>query len=405
MKIPDLSHADSFSQGFPHEVFRTLRREQPVAWHEGDRFGGPGFWVITKHEDIRTIGKNPILFSSNQGTNIEDPDARQREEGGLQAPVLLDMDPPEHVRYRKLVNAGFTPRQIAQLQSHSEKLVKDILDRATPLGACDFVTDIAAELPLQVIGELLGVPHEDRHKIFDWSNRMIGREDPEYQTAEGEEMRAAAEMFLYAHGQAEQRLEAPRGDLMSAILHGEVDGQRISMAEFDAFFLILAIAGNETTRNMISHGLLLLLDHPEQKQRLIDDASLIPNAVEEMLRYRPPVMYFRRTVTADTELRGVKLRQGDKVTLWYPSANRDEEIFEDPDRFDITRKPNNHLSFGVGEHFCLGTHLARQEIREMFRQLLTRMPDIEIAGDIEYLRSHFIDGVKHIPIKYSTSDR
>ena len=402
MQIPDLSNPDTFVEGFPHELFRALRREQPVAWHEGDSFGGPGYWIITKHEDIRAIGKNPALFSSSLGTNIENREDQGREQGGLEAPVLLDMDPPEHVRYRKLVNSGFTPRQIATLQGHSEELVEQILDRAAPLGACDFVTDIAAELPLQVIGELLGVPREDRHQIFDWSNRMIGREDPEFQTAEGDEMRAAIEMFLYAHGQAEQRMQDPRGDLMSAILHGELDGERISMAEFDAFFLILAIAGNETTRNMISHGLLLLLAHPEQKERLLREPALLPSAVEEMLRYRPPVMYFRRTVMADTELRGVPLRKGEKVTLWYPSANRDEEVFEAPDRFEISRKPNNHLAFGVGEHFCLGTHLARQEIREMFRQLLARMPDIELAGDIEYLRSHFIDGVKHIPIKYST---
>jgi cholest-4-en-3-one 26-monooxygenase len=404
MELLDLSNPDTFEDGFPHDFFRALRREEPVAWHEGDIHGGPGYWIVSKYEDIKRISRSPDVFSSAQGTNIQDRE-QQQGDGVLEAPVLLDMDPPHHVRYRKLVNAGFTPRNIASLEKHTHEIVSDILDGVATRGACDFVTDIAAELPLQVIAELLGCPHEDRHKIFEWSNRMIGGEDPEYAPTESETMQAAAQMFLYAHGLAEERQEQPREDLISAILHGEVDGERITMAEFDAFFLILAIAGNETTRNLISHGMLLLLEHPEARDRLVAEPALIPSAVEEMLRYRPPVMYFRRTATQDTEIRGKAIRKGDKVTLWYPSANRDEDVFENADTFDIARKRNHHLAFGVGEHFCLGTHLARQEIRAMFQHVLARIPDIALAGDVQYLRSHFIDGVKHIPVTFTPEAR
>jgi cholest-4-en-3-one 26-monooxygenase len=263
------------------------------------------------------------------------------------------------------------------------------------------VVDVAAELPLQVIAEFLGVPHEDRHKVFEWSNRMLGGEDPEYQLPFDQSLQVAIDMFLYANKLAEDRRATPRDDLISALLHGEVDGEKLTLPEFDSFFLLLSIAGNETTRNLISHGMLLLMEHPEAREALIRDPSLIPSAVEEMLRFRPPVMYFRRTATRDTELRGQQIRAGDKVTLWYPSANRDEDVFPDPDRFDIRRSPNDHLAFGVGEHFCLGANLARLEIRVMFEHLLRRLPDVQLAGPVEYLRSHFIDGVKHMPVTFT----
>jgi len=230
---------------------------------------------------------------------------------------------------------------------------------------------------------------------------MIGCEDLEFQIGEDDAMRSAIEMFAYTHDQAEQLTRSPREDLMGAILHGEVDGERISMAEFDAFFSILALAGDATTRNMISRGFLLLLAHPEQKWRVLVEPALIPVAVEEMLRYRPPRMYFWRRVMEDTVLRGVSIRRSDKVALWCPSAKSDEDVSEDPRCVDINRKPKDHLAFGVGEHFCLGAQLARQEVREMFRQLLVRFPDTELAGDVEYLRSHFIDEVQHIPVKCS----
>jgi cytochrome P450 len=309
MELLDLSDPDSFGDGFPHEMFRALRRENPVVWHEGDIHGGPGYWIISKYEDIRQISRSPKAFSSAFGTNIQDREDRgSASEGGLEAPVLLDMDPPHHVRYRKLVSSGFTPRQIAGLEADSREIVRTIIDDVSAKGGCDFVTDIAAELPLQVIARLLGCPAEDRYKIFEWSNCMIGGEDPEYMPEEGAQLSAAAQMFMYANGLAEDRLKTPRNDLMSTILHGEVDGERISMAEFDAFFLILAIAGNETTRNLIAHGMLQLIEHPEARARLIAEPELMPSAVEEMLRYCAPVMYFRRTAVEDIEIRGQKIR-------------------------------------------------------------------------------------------------
>ena len=401
----DLSHPDNFENGFPHEYFRQLRREAPVYWHAGEYLPpefpgvpGPGYWILSKYDDIKYVSKNPKLFASTPSIVIQDP---IREEQELAPPSMIGMDPPAHNRYRKLVSAGFTPRAIRDQEPQHRVIVDAILDRVASKGECDFVTEIAAELPLQVICEFLGVPHEDRHKVFEWSNRMLGGEDPEYALPIEEGRQVAIDMFVYANGLAEDRLQHRREDLISTLMHGQVDGDRLSTPEFDSFFLLLAIAGNETTRNLISHGTLLLMDHPEARERLIREPELIPSAVEEMLRFRPPVNYFRRTATRDTEIRGQKIRKGEKVTLWYASANRDEDVFPDPDVFDITRSPNDHLAFGIGEHFCLGAHLARLEIRVMFEHVLRRLPDLELAGPVEYLRSHFIDGVKHMPVRFT----
>jgi cholest-4-en-3-one 26-monooxygenase len=256
-----------------------------------------------------------------------------------------------------------------------------------------------------VIAEFLGVPQADRHKIFEWSNKLIGFEDPEFQRTQSDGMTAALEMYLYANRLAEERLREPQGDIVSALLSAVVDGEKLATQEFNAFFLLLAVAGNETTRNLISHGMRLLIEFPEARERLLADPSLLPSAVEEMLRYSPPVMYFRRTCTQDTEIRGKKIAKGDKVTVWYPSANRDEDVFPQPDAFDVTRSPNDHLAFGVGEHFCLGSHLARIEIIAIFEQLLDRMPDMQLAGPVRYLKSHFINGVKSMPVRFSPRDR
>ena len=394
-ELPDVSHPDTFAKGFPHEVFARLRREAPVCWHEGDYEGGRGYWIISRYRTIKAISRRPMLFSSAAGTSIED------SRGDFVS--MIGMDPPDHRRYRALVSSGFTPSRIhAQLSQHRE-IVKSILDAVMDRGRCDFVVDVAAELPLRVIADLLGVPQSACHRIFDWSNRMIGSQDPEYVVSLEEAASAAQEMFVFANRLAEDRLAKPRDDLMSAILHGEVGGQRLNAMEFDSFFLLLAVAGNETTRNLISHGLLLLLDHPDALARLREDPSLLPGAVEEMLRFRSPVIYMRRTALEDTELEGQRIRKGDKLLLYYPSANRDEQEFERPDVFDIERRDNHHLAFGIGEHFCLGTHLARLETRVMFEGILARMHDLELDGPVSYLRSNLIDGVKHIPLRFTAA--
>ncbi len=393
IEVPDVSDPDAFENGFPHELFGQLRREAPVYWHAGDYAGGPGYWIISRYETIKTISRQPLLFSSAAGTSIE--------EHGIDFVSMIGMDPPDHRRYRSLVSGGFTPKQIAAQEPNHREIVKSILDSVIERGHCDFVADVAAELPLRVIAELLGVPQSACHDIYDWSNRMIGSQDEEYVVGIEEAASAAREMFVFANGLAEDRLTRPRNDLMSTILHGEIDGTRLNTLEFDSFFLLLAVAGNETTRNLISHGLLLLLEHPDDLARLREDPSLVPAAIEEMLRVKSPVYYMRRTATRDTELAGKRIRKGDKLLLYYPSANRDEEVFESPDVFDIDRRNNHHLAFGIGEHFCIGTHLARLETRIMFEAILERVHDIELAGPVSYLRSNLIDGIKHIPLKFT----
>ncbi len=393
IEVPDVSHPDAYESGFPHQVFRALRREAPVHWHEGDYTGGPGYWIISRYDVIKAISRQPMLFSSASGTGIEDR--------GESFVSMIGMDPPGHRRYRALVSGGFTPSRILAQEPQHREIVKKILDAVVDRGHCDFVVDIAAELPLRIIADLLGVPQSACRDIFAWSNRMIGNQDDEYTVSQEEAGNAVQEMYGFANGLAEDRLENPRDDLMSVILQGEVDGNRLSVLEFDTFFLLLAVAGNETTRNLISHGLLLLLEHPEALARLREDPSRIPAAVEEMLRFRSPVIYMARTALEDTQLEGQRIRKGDKLLLYYPSANRDERVFEHPDVFDIDRKQNHHLAFGVGEHFCIGTHLARLETRVMFEGILERMHDLELAGPVSYLRSNLIDGIKHIPLKFT----
>jgi cholest-4-en-3-one 26-monooxygenase len=269
------------------------------------------------------------------------------------------------------------------------------------VGQCDFVESISAELPLRVIVELVGVPLEDRHRVLRWSNEMLGYDDPEYQLDPATPQIAAAELFMYANELAADRLANPRDDLASELMHAEVDGNRLAPEEFNSFFLLLLVAGNETTRNLVSGGLLGLIEHPEERARLVANPALLPTAVEEMLRWVTPVNLFQRTATRDVELHGQQIREGDTVVLFYASANRDEDAFPDAHRFDIGRTPNEHLAFGIGPHFCLGANLARLEIRLMFEELLRRLPDIELAGPVERLRSNFINGIKRMPVRFT----
>jgi cholest-4-en-3-one 26-monooxygenase len=393
----DLYSPDTWLQGIPHDALTRLRNEDPVHFHPEPE--GPGFWAVTKHADIIRISKNPRTFSSwLGGTNLEE---RSESELATIRVMLINLDPPRHVQYRRLVQGGFTPRSIAKLEPRIREHTRRIIDRVASKGECDFVSEIAAELPLVVIAELMGVPTEERHRIYDLSNRLIGFDDPEFQTSLEDGRIADGEMWAYARELGARRRRDPRDDLVSALVHGEVGGEKLSEEEFSSFFLILAVAGNETTRNLMSGGMLALIEHPDQRRRLIENPTLMPTAVEEMLRWVTPLIYFRRTTTREVELRGRVLPKGAKVALYYHSANRDEEVFESPFRFDVGRTPNHHLAFGIGEHFCLGSHLARLEIRVMFEELMKRIPDMELAAPVRRLRSNFINGIKEMRVAFT----
>jgi len=393
----DIFDPDRYVAAVPHETFRRLRHEAPVFWHPEPN--GAGFWAVTKHRDVFAVSTDPKTFSSaSHGAMLVDPDEQQLQSMQL---MMLNMDPPRHTKLRNLVSKGFTPRMIARLQDQVKTVTTRVIDRIAPRGACDFVTEVAADLPLQVIAEMIGIPPEDQRKIFDWSNRMIGFDDPEYRTSFDDGIVAATEMYAYANDLAVARRQNPKDDLVSVLMTAEVDGERLSELEFDVFFLLLSVAGNETTRNLLSGGLLALIEHPEERRKLVADPARIPAAVEELLRWVSPVMHFRRTATRDTEIRGTKIREGDKVVVYYVSANRDEDVFADPFRFDVERRPNEHLAFGIGTHFCLGASLARLEIRVLFEELLRRLPDIELAAPPRRLRSNFINGIKEMQIRYT----
>lgn len=394
----NLMDQDEFVRGVPHEAFSLLRHEAPAFWQE--ETDGPGFWAVTRYHDVVAVNREVDTYSSGlRGSLLVEPP----DEAGIETMRLLmvNMDPPIHTRHRRLVNKGFTPRMVSQLEERIVWRANEILDRVCERGECDLVTEVSSELPLQVIAELLGVPEEDRHLVFDWSNRMIGRDDPEYGVTEEYATAAAMELYAYADELTAKKRAEPGEDLLSILSHAEIDGDKLSQMDIDVFFLLLAVAGNETTRNLISHGVLALAEHPDERRRLLDDPSLLPGAIEEMLRYASPVMHFRRTARQDTEIAGQKIREGDKVVFWHISANRDETVFEDPMRFDVGRSPNEHVAFGGGgPHFCLGANLARMEIKVMFTELLRRMPDFEVAGPVARLRSNFINGIKHLPISF-----
>jgi cytochrome P450 len=403
----DLTDLDRFAQGFPHEWFTFLRREAPVWWHPPTEAidDGDGFWVVSLHADVMALSRDWQTFSSvgipprdGGGVFIFD----SPPESGVGS-MMLQMDPPQHTRYRRIVSAGFTPRMIRLFEEQIRRRTDEIVAEVLPRGGCDFVTDVAAELPLQAIAEILGVPQADRAKLFDWTNRLVGAQDPEYAAADDDPGEVQVEMFTYANGLAAEKRGCPADDILTAIIDAEVDGDRLSELEVDLFFMLLTVAGNETTRNAITHGLLAFAEHPDQWRRVRDDMSLLPSAMEELLRWASPVNYFRRTATDDYELRGHQIRAGDKVTIWYPSANRDDQVFDDPFRFDVARDPNPHLAFGGrGPHHCLGANLARMELTVMFEALLERIPDIEVVGEPEGLRMNLITGVKHLPVSWGT---
>ena len=401
----------TYTAGVPHDAFAVLRRGCPVYRQEERAIlgwpAGPGYWAVTRYHDVVHVNRSPDVFSSQLGaTQIRDP---KPEDLAFQRRMMLNLDPPDHSRLRRIVSKAFTPRRIERLAGFLRDRARALVDAVAPLGACDFSQDLAADLPLLALAEVLGVPAADRRLLFEWGNRVIGFQDPEYarrdesgRPIDPRSRAALADMFDYAHRLAERKRRDPGDDVITGLLLAEVDGQTLTREEYENFFFLLTVAGNETLRNVLPSGMLALLEHPGEHHRLLEDPSLLPSAIEEMLRFAGPVMCFRRTAAADVELAGVKIAAGDKVVVYYASANRDDAVFADPDRFDIARTPNEHLAFGAGPHFCLGAHLARLQMRVFFEEVLWRLPDLELAGPVQRLQSNFQAGVKHMPVRFST---
>lgn len=399
----DLTYGELFIRDKAHDVWQRLRAEDPVSWQDG-RLWFPGFWSITKHADILAISRDPHTFISSKGIAMATDPTPPPERFEANA-SLITTDPPRHVRLRRLVNKGFTPRMVALMEPGIREMTREIIANVATKGACDFVTDVAAQLPLAVICSMVGAPREDWPMLFNLTNQVLGPDDPEYQS-EGRDRRETAEhgtrqMFAYFAKTVAARRREPREDMVTLLTQAEIEGEALTEQEILAFCQLLVLAGNETTRNATSGGLLALLEHPDELERLRADPALMPTAVEEILRWSSPLAHMMRTATRDYELRDKVIKAGDRVMLWYPSANRDEEVFADPYRFDVGRTPNEHLAFGFGEHFCLGAGLARLEIRVMFEELLARLTDIVLAGEVERLRSTFLTGIKHMPISFA----
>jgi cytochrome P450 len=422
--------------GVPYDALARLRRDRPVVWADEIPVlgwpAGPGFWLVLRHADVESVMRQPRLFSSWLGaTQIRDPATPAAL--GYVRNMMLNMDPPEHSRLRQLLARSFTPRAVARLEERIRGHARALCERAFAgrRGECDFAKDVAADLPLLTLADVLGVPEQDRWLLFDWSNRVIGYQDPDYASsadfdpsggtpmaAEAVALRPAPgpddrmpdprtrdgmpDLYAYAHLLADAKRRRPGDDVMSILL-AQVDehGGRVSVEEFENMFWLFAVAGNETLRNGLPGACLALLEHPRAQDELRADPGLMPGAVEEMLRWWTPVMTFRRTATADGELGGQRIQAGDKVVVSFASANRDEAVFAEPDRFDIRRQPNPHLVFGHGPHFCLGSHLARAQMRALFEEVLGRTSALAFAGEPSYLRSNFQRGVKRLPIAWT----
>jgi len=387
--------------------FAKLRAERPVSFHEEPEFPGVdgqtrergrGFWSLTRYADVVLASRDNKTFISGRGSNIGDMPIEIAEFFGS----MINMDAPRHTKLRNLVNRGFTPRTVAELETVVRDQARRIVDAVAPQGKCDFVSEIAAALPLRIICDMMGIPESDQHRIFELTNTILGVGDPEYGSTLESLMAAGYELFSFAQALGEERKRQPRNDITTALMQAEVDGDRLTTQEFGSFFILLVVAGNETTRNAISHGMRALSQYPEERAKwLADFEGVAPTAIEEIVRWATPVIHFRRTATRDVEIRGVKIREGDKVVLWYNSADRDADAFPDPYRFDVTRSPNEHVGFGGGgAHFCLGANLARREIKVMFDELLHRLPDIHVTGEPDMLQSFFIHGIKRMPVEF-----
>jgi cytochrome P450 len=402
----DLTDPDVHTAGVPHATFQRLRDEDPIAWCE--ERDGSGFWSVTRYRDIVELNRDFKTFTSERGIRLEEMDEEETEARR----TLMEMDPPQHTRLRRLVQGGFTRRMVRSYEAAIQELAGEVLDEALPKGSFDFVADVARQLPMRMLGRLLGAPEEDYDRLVGLGDSMIGNTDPEFtehvvdrdDTAEFRLLPfrspAGIELFEYAQRLADERRANPQDDVVTKLLAPTMDGEPLTDLEFKNFFTLMVAAGNDTTRYTLAGGLLALLDHPEQLAMLRDRPELLPTAVEEILRWTSVTMHFRRTATRDVEVHGRTIREGDKVVLWWISGDYDERQFEDPFRFDITRAPNEHLAFGRGgPHRCIGEWLARVEIEVTLRELLPRVAELTVDGPIRRLRSNFISGIKHLPVR------
>ena len=403
--FPNMIDPQTYADGMPYDVLAQIRASGPVHYMDGSYQDVP-YWLVTGRDEIDFISKNPALFSSEARTALADEHSQEEVEG-IHRHMIINMDPPRQLSYRKIVRAAFTPKAVDSLEERFQEHARNIVDRVAARGECEFVEEVAAELPLLAILELCGIPPEDRKDFFGWTNAMMFSQDPEM--AAGKEAAEAASMnvITYAMQLAEKHKDNPQDNIIGALLrgHGGVDG--LNEDEFVWFFLLLIAAGNESTRTVSSHGMRLLMDHPEQLQYLVDNPDKIPNACEEMLRYNTAFIMMRRQCMEDTEVGGHTIKKGDKVILHYHTVNHDESIFgEDAMEFDVTRPErmpdmyNQHRAFGVGQHFCLGTHLARLEVRVMFQEIIPRLRNPKLAGDIAYTTSNLVNGIKRMPITF-----
>jgi len=396
------SRDDSIRDG----AFATLRREAPITFFEEIEFEGfehgPGHWALTKFDDVHFASRHPEIFSSHPNITIADQQPEVAEYFGS----MIALDDPRHARLRGIVRSAFTPRVVARteesVRERARRLVTDLIANH-PDGNGELVNELSGPLPLQVICDMMGIPESDHHRVFHWTNVILGFGDPDITTDYEEFLKVAIDIGAYATALAEDRRANPRDDLTTALVAAEVDGERLSSAEVASFFILLAVAGNETTRNAISHGVLALTRYPEQRRIWWDDFDThSATAVEEIVRWASPVIYMRRTTTRDVEVSGVRIPAGDKVSMWYASANRDEEHFDKPWMFDVTRSPNHHVGFGGGgTHFCLGANLARREIAVVFEELRNRLPDITVTEEPSMLWSAFIHGIKRLPVSWT----
>jgi cytochrome P450 len=403
----DLVNPDNYVAGVPYEWFDRLRREEPVSWH-AEPAGNAGFWAVTRYDDLAAVHMDWQTYSSELGAvSLEELDEEQLH----RRKTMLECDPPRHTQLRQITSKRFSARGVGRYEEFIRDVARGVLDRALERDEFDFVDEISRELPIRFLCSIFTVPQDDAGSLIGWGDKMIANQDPDLSAAvvdrvDTEEFRflpfrspAALEVWSYADRQRELRLAEPADDVIQALTVAQSEGV-LSPADYHNYFSLLMIAGNETTRHTISSGMLALIERPDQLRMLQEDPALITPATEEILRWATPVLHFRRTATVDTELQGRRIAAGDKVVTWYVSANRDEEVFPDPYRFDVTRRPNDHVTFGPGgPHFCLGAHLARLETKILFQELLPRLRSIELAGPVERIRSNFVNGVKRMPVR------